>query len=143
VPSAISGLLRVRSIPFVLAGLLAMLAVLTITHTLLTSLRARRRDLAVVRALGAAPSFVSRAVHWQATLVTFVPAIVGVPLGLIVGRQVFVALADNIGAVDQVDYPLLLVGAVLVAVVALANVVAIWPARKAVRWRPAAALATE
>jgi ABC-type lipoprotein release transport system permease subunit len=143
VPGAISSLLRVRAIPFVLAGLLAVLVVLTISHTLLTTLRARRRDLAVFRALGAAPRFVSSVVHWQATLVTLVPALVGVPLGLVVGRLLFVALADEIGAVDTAALPLRSIVAVLVAVLVFANVVAIWPARIARRWAPAKALNAE
>jgi ABC-type lipoprotein release transport system permease subunit len=143
VPGAITSLLRVRAIPFVLAGLLGLLVVLTISHTLLTTLRARRRDLAVFRALGASPGFVSRAVHWQATLVTIVPALLGVPFGLVVGRLLFVALADEIGAVDTAALPLAVVGVVLAAVVVFANVIAVWPARIARRWAPAKALTAE
>lgn len=44
---------RIRSIPFLLAGLVALLAVLTVVHVMLTSVRNRRRDVAVLRALGA------------------------------------------------------------------------------------------
>jgi ABC-type lipoprotein release transport system permease subunit len=143
VPASVASLVRVRVIPFVLAGLLAVLAVLTISHTLLTTLRARRRDLAVFRALGAAPRFVSSVVHWQATLVTLVPALMGVPLGLVVGRVLFVALADEIGAVDTAAMPWRSIATVLVVVVVFANLVAIWPARIARRWAPATALNAE
>jgi ABC-type antimicrobial peptide transport system permease subunit len=119
------------------------LAVVTITHTLLTSLRARRHDLAIVRALGAAPAVVRRSVHWQATLVTLVPALIGAPLGFVVGRVVFTALADDIGALSTPAFPSSGLGGVLIGVVVLANLVALWPARLARRWSTAAALRSE
>lgn len=143
VPAAIDSLTRVRSIPYVLAGLLGLLVVVTITHTLLTSLRARQHDLAIVRALGAAPAMVRRAVHWQATLVTLVPAVIGVPLGLVAGRFVFEAFADNIGAINAPALPSRVLAAVLAGIAALANLVAMWPARVARRWSAAVALRSE
>lgn len=72
---------RIRSIPFLLAGMVALLAVLTVVHVMLTSVRNRRRDVAVLRALGADGPWVSRAVHWQATTFSLVPLAIGVPLG--------------------------------------------------------------
>jgi ABC-type antimicrobial peptide transport system permease subunit len=117
--------------------------VLTITQTLLSSMRARRRDLAIVRALGGPPSLLRRSIHWQATLVTLVPALFGIPIGLIVGRLVFMALADDIGAVDDAVFPSGALAAVIVGVLVLANVIAIWPARLARRLSAAAALRTE
>ena len=143
VPGPISSLVRVRSVPYVLAALLGLLVLLTITQTLLSSLRARRRDLAIVRALGGAPRLLRRSVHWQATLVTLVPALIGIPLGLIAGRLVFKALADDIGALDTAKYPVAALAAVVAGVVLIANLVAIWPARLARRLSTAAALRTE
>jgi hypothetical protein len=143
VPAAITSLVRVRAVPYVLAGLLGALVVLTITQTLLSSLRARRRDLAILRALGGAPLLLRRSVHWQATVVTLVPALIGVPLGLIVGRLVFRALADDIGAVNAAAFPTLAVAGVIAGIVLLANLVAIWPARLVRRWSAAAALRSE
>jgi hypothetical protein len=143
VPAAIASLTRVRAIPFVLAGVLALLLVLTVAHGLLVSIRARRHDLAVLRALGADGGLVGRAVHWQATAVTVVPAALGVPIGIIVGRVIFVAFAENIGAIDEAAYPLLLVTATLLGLAVLANAVALWPSRSARRVAPATALRIE
>jgi ABC-type lipoprotein release transport system permease subunit len=143
VPPDIVSLTRVRSVPYVLAALLGVLVVLTITQTLLSSMRARRRDLAILRALGGPPSLLRRSIHWQATLVTLVPALFGIPIGLIVGRLVFMALADDIGAVDDAVFPSGALAAVIVGVLVLANVIAIWPARLARRLSAAAALRTE
>jgi predicted lysophospholipase L1 biosynthesis ABC-type transport system permease subunit len=41
------------------------LAVLSMSHQLITSARRRRRDLGIVRALGADRRWVSRVLHWQ------------------------------------------------------------------------------
>jgi putative ABC transport system permease protein len=143
VPAAISNIARVRTIPFVVAGVLALLAVLTVAHAMLTSVRARRRDLAVLRSLGADRGFVSRVVHWQATAFTIVPALIAVPLGFIVGRAVFTAYANGIGAISDAAVPALIVSGVLIAVVVLANVVATLAAHRVRRTPPAVVLQSE
>ena len=53
VPAAIANVSRVRSIPFALAAVLAVLALLTVGHVMLTSTRGSRRELAILRSLGA------------------------------------------------------------------------------------------
>ena len=51
----------------------------------------------------------SRVVHWQATAFTIVPALIAVPLGFIVGRAIFTAYADGIGAISDAAVPALIV----------------------------------
>ena len=113
--------------------LLGTLALLTLVHALLVSVQSRRRDLAVLRALGANPSWIGRAVHWQASVLTAAPLVLGVPLGLIGGAVVFRAFANSIGAVPEPATPLVAVGAIAVGLVAIANLAAIVPARRARR----------
>jgi ABC-type lipoprotein release transport system permease subunit len=143
VPAVIVNIDRVRAIPYVLAGLLAALAVLTVGHTLLTSLRARRHDIAVLRSLGADRRLVSHTVHWQATLFTLVPAVLAVPAGLILGRLIFGAYADGIGAIGTASLPLLTLTGMMIGVVLLANMVALFPAWQARRASPAGVLQSE
>jgi len=143
VPAVIVNLARIRSVPFLLAGLVAALAVLTLVHVMVTAVHHRRRDLALLRSLGADRRWISRAVHWQATSSTVVPLALGVPLGLIAGRLVFGLFADNVGAVPSASFPYGLLAVVIVAFVALANLVAALPARRARRLEPAALLAAE
>lgn len=134
---------RIRSIPFLLAGLVALLAVLTVVHVMLTSVRNRRRDVAVLRALGADGPWVSRAVHWQATTFSLVPLAIGVPLELSAGRGVFDAFVDRVGAVPDASFPFLLLTVVVAGFVVLANAVAALPARRTRRLEPAALLTPE
>jgi len=51
-PSDIRDYTGVRDTPLVLAVALALLAIATLTHVLLTSIRHRRRDLAMFKTLG-------------------------------------------------------------------------------------------
>jgi hypothetical protein len=63
---------QVQNLPLLLAGLVAVLAAATLGHTLITAIRRRRRDLAILKMIGFVPRQVRTAVSWQAT--TFVSA---------------------------------------------------------------------
>jgi predicted lysophospholipase L1 biosynthesis ABC-type transport system permease subunit len=95
------------------------------------SFQARRFDLAVLRALGAGGGWVSRAVHWQATVLVVVPALIGVPVGLVAGAVLFRTVVGRLGLVPDPTYPLLVVGLAVAAGVVAANLVAVLPAIRA------------
>ena len=143
VPTAIANVSRIRTVPFVLAGVLAALALLTVSHVMVTSIRTRRRDLAILRSLGADGGWITRAVHWQATVLTIVPVVLGLPIGIVVGRLVFLAFADSMGAVDDAAIPFAVVAIGAVAVVFLANAIAVVTSRAARRSAPAVLLQGE
>lgn len=142
-PIVILNLARIRSVPFVLASVVGALAVLTVVHVMVTSVRNRRRDVAVLRSLGADGPWITRAVHWQATTFSLVPLALGAPLGLIAGRLVFQAFADAVGTVPDASIPYVLLAAAAAGLVALANAVAAVPARRARRLAPAPLLTAE
>ena len=142
-PGAIVNIARVRTIPFAFAVVLAALALLTVGHVMVTSTRGSRRELAILRSLGAQSGWIARVVHWHATLFTLFCAAVGIPLGVIVGRLVWIAFAQNMGAIDSAIVPVAALGVGVLAIVALANVAAAIPARRARRVRPAQLLRTE
>jgi ABC-type lipoprotein release transport system permease subunit len=108
-----------------------------------TSLQNRRRDVAILRSMGADRKWISRAVHWQATLFSLLPLLIGIPLGLILGRIVFRSFADSIGTVNDASIPVLLVTGMVAALVVIANLIAIFPARRADRVSPALLLRSE
>jgi ABC-type lipoprotein release transport system permease subunit len=64
-PADIRNYTSVRDTPLLLGAVLALLAVATLIHVLLTSVRRRRPDLAVLKALGLRPSQVLGTVLWQ------------------------------------------------------------------------------
>ena len=83
----------VNDLPLALATVLTLLAVGTIAHTLVTSVRRRRRDLAILKAVGFVGREVRASVAWQATAIAGAGLIVGLPLGVAAGRWAWTALA--------------------------------------------------
>jgi hypothetical protein len=82
----IRNLQRVADLPSVLAALVALFALGAVTHALATSVRRRRRDLAVLKTLGFVPGQVSATIAWQATTFAVVALALGLPLGVAAGR---------------------------------------------------------
>lgn len=96
-PIDVENLGRVGNLPHVLAGLLALLATSALAHLLVTSIRRRRRDLAILKTIGFVRGQVSAMVAWQATMVAVVALAVGTPLGVALDRWAWGLLIDGIG----------------------------------------------
>ncbi|MEP7201277.1 MAG: FtsX-like permease family protein [Ilumatobacteraceae bacterium] len=143
VPSAIVNVGHIRAVPFVLAAVLAALALLTVSHVMLTSTRNRRRDVAILRSIGADRRWITRAVLWQATLLTALPVVVGVPVGIVVGRLVFATFADSMGAIRDASIPVAVVAIGAMVTVGLANAIAAAASRAARHNEPAQLLQGE
>ena len=89
-----------------------------------------------MKVLGFVNRQVVSTVSWQATTLALVGVVVGVPLGLVVGRGVWNTFANNLGVVPVTVVPILLTAAITVGVLVGANVIAIVPAFVAARSRP-------
>jgi len=141
-PPEVRDLSGVSGMPLALALVLMVLASGIIAHTLLTSVRRRRRDLAILKTLGFLARQVQSTVAWQATAIAGASLIVGLPLGLLAGRWAWILLTDQVAIVPApVISPLLLLA--VPAVLLLANAIAAVPARSAARTQPAVILRTE
>jgi hypothetical protein len=134
---------RVQNLPVILAGLLALLASATLAHALITSIRQRRRDLAVLKTMGFVRRQVHAAVAWQATTLALVAVVLGVPLGIIGGRALWTLFANELGVEPNPRSGLASNLIVIPAALILANLIAVWPGRSAARTRPAQILRTE
>jgi hypothetical protein len=141
-PAGVVSLQRLRSTPTILASLVAVLLAAAVANALVVAVRRRRRDLAVLRTLGFTRAQVVRTVLWQATTVGVVAVIVGIPLGVVIGRWTWNGLAVRLGTVPvpTASVPELLVLAV--AVLVLANLVGLVPGLRAAR-HPGQVLRTE
>jgi ABC-type lipoprotein release transport system permease subunit len=139
----VRNLQRVANLPGLLAGLVALLALGTVTHTLVTSVRRRRRDLAVLKALGFTRGQVAATICWQATTFAVVALAVGLPLGVAAGRWAWQLTADTLGVHSSPVVPLAAMAAAAAGTVLAANLVAAVPGRAASRLRPAVALRSE
>ena len=114
-----------------------------LSHLLVTSVRRRRRDIAVLKTFGFARRQVRATVACQATTVVVVALMIGVPLGIIVGRWIWKGFASHLGVTEAVDIPTLALVVVAVGAAILANLIAALPARTAARTKPALVLRTE
>ena len=142
-PGDIRNIAAVRDTPVVLGALLGLLAVGTLGHVLLTGVRRRRRDLAVLKTLGLSRGQVLRVAAWQAGAYGCVALLAGLPLGVLAGRQAWAAFARAAGIAAAPDVPLPLILLMIPATLLIAALLAAWPGWQAARLRPAAVLRAE
>jgi hypothetical protein len=142
-PAQIVNYRSIGATPVILAGGLALGAIVALALTLVASVRHRRRDLALLKALGFSPRQLAAVVAWQSTVTAIVGVIVGVPLGIVIGRQLWTVFARNINAVPDPTVPVLTVVLVALGALVFANVVAAIPGRIAARTPTAMVLRAE
>jgi ABC-type antimicrobial peptide transport system permease subunit len=142
-PTEIRNYASVRDVPLLLGSVLAVLAIATLAHVLLTSVRRRRRDLAVLKTLGLTRAQALRLVSWQATALAAAALLAGLPLGVVAGRLAWGFFANAAGVAPTPDVPLPLLLLAVPATLLLANLIGAWPAWTAARVHPAIALRTE
>ena len=142
-PSEIISYDRVRAMPILLASLLGLLAVGVLGHALVSSVRARRKELAVLKALGFVRAQVAAAVAWEATVLVLVAGVVGIALGVGASRFVWRRFVGELGVRSGSVVPIAALLGLLLVLVLLANLIAAIPARRAARLAPATALRSE
>jgi hypothetical protein len=129
--------------PLVLAIALALGAVIALGLTLVASVRRRRRELGILKAIGFTPGQLQWSVLWQAAIVAVAGIVVGVPLGVALGRWLWTLFAEQIGAVPQPAVPVMSVLVACLTALALAIALSAVPGRIAARTPAATALTTE
>jgi hypothetical protein len=142
-PTDVENLRRVDGLPPVLAALFAVVALLTVGHMLVSSVRRRRHDIAILRTIGFVRSQVWSAVAWQATTVVVVGLLVGLPVGIAGGRWAWMVVDSQLGLEPKPVVQLLAVVLVALGALVAANVLASVPGLLAARTRPAEILRAE
>jgi hypothetical protein len=142
-PANLTSLETLLTLPFWLGCFLGLLAVATVAHALTTTVRRRRQELAILAALGLSSRQARLSIAVQATLLAMGGLLLGVPLGVAVGRTLWRTLIDRMSFLYVA--PLAMAALLLVwpTAVAVANVLAAAPARAAGRIRPAVVLRSE
>jgi len=132
----------IRSATGVFAGIAVYLSILMVGVTMNSAIARQRRDIALLRAIGATPGQIRRSVAVQAAAVAVPAAVLGSLLGLVAGRMWVAALVSHGVLPDAVRFAPnmallpLAVGIVVATSVPGGLVAAIRPARV----RPATAL---
>jgi ABC-type antimicrobial peptide transport system permease subunit len=148
----VSGVLRPAEIvnyrslgatPIFLGAGLAAGAIAALALTLIASVRRRRRDLALLKTLGFTSGQLAATVAWQSTIAVVIGSVVGVPVGIALGRWLWDLFARSIHTVPAPTVPALSVVLIAVCALLLANVVAFIPGRLAARTPTALLLRAE
>lgn len=134
---------HVQNLPLILGIVLGIVASATLAHTTMSSVRRRRRDLAILKTLGFERRQLRATVAWQATALSLVSMILAVPSGIAFGRWTWRLLANQISVVPRPVVPAILTAVIALAALILANVIAAIPGRTAARLQPALILRTE
>ena len=134
---------QLQALPLVLGLSLGALALLTIAHLLLTSVRRRLRDLMVLRVIGFTGAQVRATVCWMSVTLTALGLAVGVPAGLLAGRLAWRFFAAQLGIAPVVVAPVISFATLAAAGLALGVAVTVVPAIAASRRLPAAVLRAE
>src|SRR5579863_2274948 len=130
-PAEIVNYRSMGATPSLLAGGLALGALVALGVTLSSSVRRRRRDLALLKALGFTRRQLAATVAWQGSIAAAIGILVGVPSGIAIGRWLWILFAGSIAAVPDPTVPVLAVVAVGAGALVVANAVAAWPGRTA------------
>jgi putative ABC transport system permease protein len=142
-PLEVERLDQIDRMPLVLGIFLAVVGSVAVGHLLVTSVRRRRRDFAVLKSIGFTRRQVLTTVSCQATTVAVAGLAVGLVLGIVGGSLMWRAVADRVGVLPAVAIPAGVLAGVAVATIVVVNVIAAFPARSAGLTVPAVALRSE
>jgi predicted lysophospholipase L1 biosynthesis ABC-type transport system permease subunit len=141
-PVEVRRLEQIDLVPLALSTLLALLAIAAVGHAVVVGVRRRRSELALLKVLGFTRGQVRATVAWQATILGAAGVVVGIPLGVLLGRWAWSLVADGLGVRAVVESPVLWLVAAVAAALVIVNLIALVPGRLAARTRPAVALRT-
>lgn len=143
IPADIDHLRQVSWVPVALAVLLAVLSLLAVGHALVSSVRRRRGELALLKTFGFTRGQVRISVAWQATALAVVGLALGIPIGLALGNVVWRTVAEGVGIATDSTVPVAALALMVPAALLSVGLVAFGPARSASRTIPAAALRSD
>jgi predicted lysophospholipase L1 biosynthesis ABC-type transport system permease subunit len=119
------------------------MAVGTPAYALASSVRRRRRDLAILKVLGCRRAQVSRSVAWQANTIAAIAIVIGLPVGIAAGQLAWRRFANRLGVPPRPAVSALALVIVIVATVVLANLTALLLSRLPARTSASQALRRE
>jgi hypothetical protein len=142
-PPDVDNLAQLGALPELLAVVLAVLVLAVLFHFLVTTVRRRRREFDTLRAIGLRPWQTRRVVVMSGLLVIAFGLLIGIPLGIVIGRFAWSVTAHAVYVAGDVLVPAELVGSLVVGAVIVAVLAAAWPAYVVTRGRVARSLRDE
>jgi putative ABC transport system permease protein len=142
-PAEIINYRSIGDTPVLLAMAFAVGVAGAFAFTVVASVRRRRRDLALLKTLGFTRRQLSACIAWQSSVSVLTGLVIGIPLGIVFGRWLWLRFAREIYVVPFATIPTVSLIALGLSALVLANVVAFFPGRVAARTAAAIALRAE
>ncbi|HTB08225.1 MAG TPA: FtsX-like permease family protein [Acidimicrobiales bacterium] len=142
-PAEIINYRSMGSTPLWLALAFAIGMTIAFGLTVTSSVRLRRRDLALLKTLGFTRRQIRSCISWQASAAVATGVIIGIPLGILLGRELWTLFAREIYAVPFAAIPTVSLVVLGVGALVLANLVALVPQHLAASTPAAIALRAE
>ena len=142
-PAEILNYRTLGTTPTLLGIALACGAVVALGLTLVSSVRRRRTDLALLKPIGFTRRQLAAVIAWQASVAVGFGCVIGIPLAIALGRFLWDLFVHEISAVPDPTIPAVSIVVIGVAAIVLANLVAAIPGRIAARTPTAQLLRTE
>ena len=143
VPPELTNLRDLSQLPIALGVFLAVLGLAALSYVLVITGRSRGAEFAVYKALGLDEKMARRVVYSQASVIATVGLAIGVPLGVIAGHWGWSAVTARVPLLDVPPLSALVIVLAVPVVLVASNVIAIGPARRVSRAKPAEALRSE
>jgi hypothetical protein len=121
----------IRGSSAVLGTAIAVSALASLALALNAAVRRRRRELSLLKALGFTRRQLSATVAWQATSTIAVGLVIGVPLGVVLGRLTWQLFAGQLDVVAEPAVPVIAIALTVLAALVAANILAALPGRYA------------
>ena len=134
---------RLRSVPWLIAALIAILALARLVYALISMLAGNRTTLAVLAALGFTRGQRRGVGVFASLALVFVGVVIGIPIGLVVSQRVWRAVADGIALPSGSATPWLTLVVASIGALGVATLVALVASRGSVRMTPSEQLRVE
>ena len=142
-PAAIADVTSMRRLPIGLGAFFALAMAGGLATGIEVGTRARRRELAVLGALGCTLRQVASSVRWHALTVASLAVALGVPLGVAAGRVLYRNFAVDIGVLPAIDTSLPAMAGVAVGTIIVGLLASALPAHRISRTHLASSLRRE
>jgi ABC-type lipoprotein release transport system permease subunit len=119
--------------PLILSLVIILFGLATLVHVLVVSLVRRANESQVLLTIGFVRRQVALTVIWQALAIALIAVIVGIPLGVALGRLIWRLFADNLGVVSIPIVVIASISLVGIGTLVSALLLAVWPALAAAR----------
>lgn len=113
--------------PLTLAIVFAAVTLVSLSAIVVMSARRRRRELAVFRTLGLTRNQVRAVLGWHSATILVVAGVIGLPLGITVGRWLWSSFVTSIGAVPTTEIPAIALALGFAGLVVLGTVLTALP----------------